>query len=62
MNYTEEQRLQHWKYTYNFLLRFGWKHVNGFQFQSPFGNIHDMSAADLNQHERIAQEKLFLVN
>lgn len=37
----------------------GWKFHGGNLFMSPSGSLHDLSAADLNQLDRIEAEGLF---
>lgn len=42
----------------------GWKYLpykSYWYFRSPSGTIHDLSAADLQQLDRIEKERLFLV-
>ena len=38
----------------------GWRRYRGWIFESPSGTFHDLSAANLNQLERIEREGLFL--
>jgi hypothetical protein len=40
----------------------GWAYVHGWIFKSPEGSLHDLSAADLNQLDRISEEQLFSVS
>ena len=40
----------------------GWKNVEGWEFKSPSGSIHDLSAADLNKLDKIEKDKSFIVN
>lgn len=44
-----------------FLVARGWRYVGRWKFRSPIGSIHDMSAADVTQADRIQHEGLFLV-
>lgn len=44
-----------------YLVARGWRYVGRWKFRSPAGSVHDMSAADLSQADRIAAERLFLV-
>jgi len=44
-----------------FLFNKGWVSLGCFIFLSPSNTKHDLSAADLNQVNRIEKEQLFLV-
>jgi len=44
------------------LLALGWIGVGNWRFVSPSGSVHDLSAADLTQIERIEREGLFLAD
>ena len=37
-----------------------WRHCGGWVFRSPSGTRHDLSAADINQLDRIEKDGLFL--
>lgn len=39
----------------------GWRYMGNWRFRSPRGTIHDMSAADVSQADRIEQNGLFLL-
>lgn len=45
-----------------YLMAQGWTPLGHWRFKSPSGQVHDMSAADLSQLERIQREGLFLTN
>lgn len=44
-----------------YLLCMGWVRVGNWRYKSPSGSIHDLSAADIKQLNRIEHEGLFLV-
>ena len=44
------------------LFRKGWICLGVWKFMSPRGSVHDLSAADLNQLDRIEREGLFICN
>ncbi len=39
----------------------GWTSLGNWRFRSPSGSCHDMSAADLTQHQVIDEKKYFIV-
>lgn len=62
MNTTEEQRRRALLEICNRVIPLGWMPAGNFRFRSPkFGSIHDLSAADLDQLDRIERAGLFLV-
>ena len=59
---TEKEKYQAWVDAVKSTHKEGWRCKNEWQFYSPSGSLHDLSAADLTQLQRIEREKLFLVN
>jgi len=49
-----------WVKTVHICWDHGWECVRLWVFRSPKGTLHDLSAADLSQLERIQDERLFL--
>lgn len=62
---TIEQRIARWIKAVNHCHAKGWLSLGSYKrfvFQSPSGTVHDLSAADLNQLDKIENEGIFLVN
>lgn len=59
-NRTEEQKYMAWVNAVTFAAEYGWRHVCGWVFRAPSGSLHDLSAADLAQLNRIERECIFL--
>lgn len=60
MNTTREQQEAHERDTQLRLIPLGWKPLGGCRFERN-GKRYDLSAADLNQLDRIEREGLFLI-
>lgn len=56
-----DRRYQHWINALNKAWENGWKNYRGWEFESPSGTFHDLSAADFEQLDRIEREGLFQV-
>jgi hypothetical protein len=48
-NRTEEQKYQAWVEAVNVTAKRGWRHVSGWEFQTPDGRKFDLSATDLTR-------------
>lgn len=57
---TESEKYAAWLAAVNRAARKGWQCLNGWTFRAPSGSLHDLSAADLSQLDRIAREGLCL--
>jgi hypothetical protein len=62
MDYNEEVELAREIKEKRALWHKGWVSLGGWRYIAPTGTIHDLSAADLEQLERIEKEGLFLVD
>ena len=59
---TFEQKYQAWIDAVNACWAVGWTHSYGWVFEDTSGVKHDLSAADLDQLQRIEREGLFIAN
>ena len=60
MNYSEQKNAIRLTISLNFLLANGWTHIEKWIFKSRSGILHDLSAADLSQLDRIEKQGLFI--
>jgi len=58
---SEKEEYQRWIETVNTAWKKGWVCKVGWVFSSPKGICHDLSAADLNQLDKIEKEGLFIL-
>lgn len=58
---TDQEKYQRWLNMVNTVFMKDWQHTDGGIFESPSGTLHDLSAADLAQLDRIEKEGFFIV-
>jgi len=57
---TEKEKYEAWLRAVNLCARNGWQYISCWIFRSPSGTLHDLSASDLTQLDRIEREGLSL--
>jgi len=58
---TPKERYESWLKAVEFCWSKQWRNLGGWIFVSPSGTAHDLSAADLNQLDRMEKENRFAV-